>query len=298
MVDQILTKPLQAPTRYGLHPRTQVGEVHLTVSNLTRSISFYERSLGLKLLSMEAERAELGAGGRVLLYLYEVPGAVRAPGRTGLYHYAILVPSRLALAYSLKRLIDTKTRMQGFADHLVSEALYLADPDGNGIEIYRDRPREEWRSQQGQLVMDTLPLDLQGILDELGDEADMPNVIDPETVIGHMHLHVADIAAAERFYCDVLGFELMASLGTADFVATGGYHHNIGFNIWNGLGAPPPPTDSIGLRYFSLRLPSPKEIERLALRLIAANTRFDLDNQGLWVRDPSRNLILFTVEQT
>jgi len=150
-----------------IHPDAKIGAVHLTVANLDRSLDFYQNQLGFKLHRREGDTARLGAGGRDLLVLTQIPEAPHPRGTTGLYHFAILVPSRLELARSLRRIAETRTPVQGFSDHLVSEAIYLPDPDGNGIEIYRDRPRDEWPRDDGRLRMATDPLDIDGILAEL-----------------------------------------------------------------------------------------------------------------------------------
>lgn len=276
-----------------IHPDTTIGAVHLTVLNLDRSLSFYQQALGFVVHRREGDTAHLGAGGPDLLVLTQRPDARRARGTTGLYHFAVLVPSRLELAQSLRRIDETRTPVQGFADHLVSEAIYLPDPDGNGIEIYRDRPRGEWPYDKGQLRMATDPLEVDGVLAELAGHDEPWRGLRPQTVIGHMHLHVADIAQAEAFYCGVLGFDLMLRYGSsASFVSAGGYHHHIGFNTWAGVGAPPPPPDAIGLRYFVVRLPNAIELSRVADRVRQAGVDMEESQEGMLVRDPSQNGVL------
>jgi catechol 2,3-dioxygenase len=212
-----------------IDPGTTIGTVALTIANLDRSVKFYARHLGFECHRRTDTGAWLGAGGRDLLALSQCESAPRVRRATGLYHFAILVPSRVALARSLRRLVDTDTLMQGFADHGVSEALYLADPDGNGIEIYRDRPRPEWPNVGGRLQMGVEPLDLDGLLTELeGDEGGAGGLAEG-TTIGHIHLHVARLVEAEAFYVGVLGFDLIQRYGdSALFVSAGGYHHHIG----------------------------------------------------------------------
>ena len=284
-----------------IHPDTTIGAVHLTVSNLDRSLSFYQQALGFIVHRREGDTAHLGvggpaqqeAGGPDLLVLTQRPDARRARGTTGLYHFAVLVPSRLELAQSLRRIGETRTPVQGFSDHLVSEAIYLSDPDDNGIEIYRDRPRSEWPHLDGQLQMATDPLDVDGVLAELAGHDEPWRGLHPQTVIGHMHLHVADIAKAEAFYCGVLGFDLMLRYGSsASFVSAGGYHHHIGLNTWAGVGAPPPPSDAIGLRYFVVRLPNGVELSRVADRVRQAGSDREETQEGMFVRDPSQNGVL------
>jgi catechol 2,3-dioxygenase len=286
---------------FTLHPDTKPGMVYLTVSNLERSLDFYQRSLGLQLRQSEDDLAFLGSGGQDLLVLKEVAGAHRVSRRTGLYHFALLVPSRLKLARSLRNLIETDTSITGGADHLVSEAIYLNDPDGNGIEIYRDRPSSEWRYVDGRVQMATDPLDYQGILDELNREPDPRpsnhHKMDPDTVLGHMHLHVAHLDQATEFYEQVIGFELQGSYPgfQASFLAAGGYHHHIGVNTWAGVGAPPPPANAIGLRYFTIELPHEGELIKLMNWLEQAGVPIEDHRAGMMVRDPSQNRMVFTV---
>ena len=194
-----------------IDPATAIGGVHLTISHLDRSIRFYEAHLGFALHRRDERTAWLGAGGPDLLVLSQCESAPRVRGTTGLYHFAILVPSRRDLGRALRRMIETDTVLQGVADHGVSEALYLSDPDGNGIEVYRDRPRADWPMVNGRLQMGADPLDLDAILAEDGGRDG--HGLDAGTVIGHVHLHVSRLAEAERFYVEVLGFELMQRYG-------------------------------------------------------------------------------------
>lgn len=279
-----------------LHPATRLGAVHLTVADLDRSLAFYQRVLGFQVQAQESHYAELGAGREALVVLYEQPGARAVRNHTGLYHFAILTPSRVALAHSLLRLIETRTPIGG-SDHLVSEAIYLSDPDGNGIEIYRDRPRSSWTYAHGEIRMDTIPLDYQGVLAELeGAEGDW-NGLHPDTVLGHMHLHVARLEPAIEFYRDVIGFDFMAHYGgQAGFLSAGGYHHHLGLNTWAGVGAPPPPADAAGLRHWTVRLVDLDERARLIERLTTRGVAYAERADGLFVRDPSENGVLFVVE--
>jgi catechol 2,3-dioxygenase len=230
-----------------------IGEVSLTVSNLVRSVAFYTDVLGFAVVQREGRQAALGPrGGRVLVRLTEVPTAQpRTRRMSGLYHFALLVPDRAALGRSLRRLADQRWPMSGASDHLVSEALYLDDPDGLGIEIYRDRPRAEWTTDDGEVVMATEPLDLQALAQEPGAERPWAG-LDPRTVMGHVHLHVPDLVEAERRYCDEVGFTpMLRRYPGALFVAAGGYHHHLGLNVWAGRGAPPPP-GTVGLDWFTI----------------------------------------------
>ncbi len=282
-----------------IHPDTRLGYVHLTVSDLVRSLEFYQRSLGFQIHRREGDTAYLGVGGDDLLVLTERPGAIRVPRRTGLYHFAILTPSRLALAQSLRNLIETETKLVGGAYHLVSEALYLSDPDGNGIELYRDLPRSAWEYENGMLKMATEPFDFQGVLGELENDPSPWAGLHPDTVLGHIHLHVAHLPEAVAFYEQALGFDLVAVIqGSAAFLSAGGYHHHVGVNIWNGVGVPPPPPNAVGLRYFTVQLPSEEEQAELVARLENANVAFEKREEGLTVKDPSQNGIVFTVKES
>lgn len=265
--------------------------VHLTVPDLGRSLACYER-LGFQVHGQEPSDARLGAGGADLLVLHENPAGPRPRGTTGLYHLAVLVPSRADLARSLARVMQSGNPLQGLSDHGVSEAIYLADPDGNGIEIYRDRPRDQWAWEDGRLQMTTLPLDP---ADLLAETAETEGGLAPGSVIGHVHLRVADIAAAEAFYTGVLEFERTVRYGTsASFVSAGGYHHHIGFNTWTSTGAPAPPAGAIGLSHFTVRLPGEAERERVVDRIRSAGIGSEETPAGPLVRDPSGNALVLS----
>jgi catechol 2,3-dioxygenase len=292
-----------------IDPATSIAAVHLTVTDLAQSMAFYTSRLGLAAHGQDARTAWLGAD-RVLLVLSENHRARHVEGTTGLYHFALLVPSRVELARALRRLVDTSTELQGVADHGVSESLYLADPDGNGIEIYRDRRREEWPRVGGALRMTVDPLDLDGLMRELEPGSDtrltpVENVENVEnvgkiciaggTVMGHVHLRVANLADAEAFYAGVLGFEVMQRYGHgALFVAAGGYHHHVGLNTWGGVGAPPPPSDAVGLDHVVVQLPGRAARDRVEAAIRAQRIPATTDDRGVLVRDPSGNALLFT----
>lgn len=233
-----------------------IETVALRVRDLHRSSAFYEGILGLQARSSGDAVREFGvdAGEPPLLRIVEAPDAKPKPARAlGLYHVALLVPDRPSLAAVLRRLADAGVRLQGASDHHVSEALYLADPDGHGIEIYRDRPVNEWAyTPSGELYMTTDPLDLQELLSASDRGAGMPG----GTTIGHIHLHVADLKKAETFYVDDLGFNVMVrSYPGALFVSTAGYHHHLGLNIWAGPNAVAPEDHTIGMIEFAIRAP-------------------------------------------
>lgn len=251
----------------------ELGAVTLVVADLHRSVNFYGEMLGLRVLLHDKHSAVLGAGDVPLIELIEQPTARRRPRpATGLYHIALLLPTRKALAQSLRRLLDAAYPLRGSADHLVSEAVYLDDPDGNGIELYRDRPREEWQWRaDGELLMHSLAFDLAGLLTDAKPrgEARM-NDTSSGMRVGHIHLQVSDLGAAEKFYGDALGFKVTARLPGALFVAADGYHHHVGLNTWHSAGAPPAPEGVTGLRSFTIKLKDAAEIVRLRERLIAA----------------------------
>jgi catechol 2,3-dioxygenase len=277
-----------------IDPAASIGGVHLTIPDLERSVRFYESHLGFLVHRRDDRTAWLGAGGPDLLILSQCETAPRVRGTTGLYHFAILVPARADLARSLRRLVATETVMQGAADHGVSEALYLADPDGNGIEIYRDRPRAEWPFAGGQLRMGADPIDFDELLTEKTSVDDGAGLA-TGTVMGHVHLHVARLDEAERFYVGVLGFQLMQRYGpSALFVSAGGYHHHIGLNTWAGVGAPPPPPGALGLRHFEVRLPSEEAVDEVADCVRTAGSPVETVAGGLLVHDPAKNAILLT----
>ncbi len=275
-------------TTYKLPPQTQIGTVALAVANLERSLTFYQRNIGLKLHRQSGDTAWLGVGGPDLLALQELPGATAAPRATGLYHFALLTPSRRELAKTLKHLIETETPLGGFSDHQVSEAIYLADPDGNGIEIYRDRSRAEWEVKNGVLQIVTSPLDVEAVLAEL-DGTETWHGLHPKTKMGHIHLQVAHLRPSEAFYTDVLGFDFIARYGTAaSFVSAGGYHHHIGMNTWAGVGQPPRPADATGLRWYTIQLPTQAALEEVAARVRETGTAVRQTESGTFFQDPSQ----------
>ena len=275
---------------------TAIGAVHLRVRDLDRAIGFYTEGLGLRLHDREGDVARLGAGAQDLLVLDGAPDATKPRGTTGLYHFALLVPSRRDLARSLRHLIGRRVPLTGMSDHSVSESLYLSDPDANGIEIYRDRPREEWPVIEGLLRMTTDPLDVESLLAETGPR-DAPWAGLPSgTRMGHIHLHVAHLADSERFYSELMGFELRQRFGrSALFLAAGGYHHHIGLNTWAGVGAPPPPPGAVGLRHFEVLLPDVGTLERLLGRLRESGVPVTETPGGAEAADPSGNTVRFLV---
>ena len=278
-------------------PGTSIGKVRLRVADIDALSEFYERIVGLRGLERDGDLARLGPeGGEPLVELLAAPAAGPPPSfSTGLFHLAILVPDRAELARSLRRVIEQGWRLTGASDHLVSEALYLRDPEGNGIEIYRDRPRDQWgHGDNGELKMATLPLDLDDVLADEGASDRPPNGMPAETTMGHVHLRVADIPASEAFYNGALGLDVMVrSYPGALFVAAGGYHHHIGLNTWETQGAPPPPEGSLGLDRYELVLPDEDERDAAAGRVGETGDPVHTDD-GVLATDPAGNHVLLT----
>ena len=277
-------------------PETTIGEVHLTVTNLDNALKFYRDQLGFSLLSQAGGQALLGAGSAGLLRLFENTAARQVKGVTGLYHFAVLLPDRRSFARLIYHLAENGIEVSGVADHGVSEAIYMSDPDGNGIELYSDRRRNDWpRDDLGRLQMGTEQLDMEDLLLELRNGLDPFTGLPEHTIVGHIHLHVANLASADHFYREVLGFELIQRYGSsAMFFSAGGYHHHVGVNVWAGEGAPPPPPDAVGLRWFEIRLPGQAALDAISARLQAAGIAFEAQDGGQLVRDPSQNGILLT----
>jgi catechol 2,3-dioxygenase len=268
-----------------MHPALRLGPVHLTVTDLDRSVGFYQDAIGLRQHSRDGDVAALGAGGEDLLVLHGAPFAKEAGRHAGLYHVALLHPSREELARALVRLASTGTYVQGASDHGISEAIYLPDPDGNGLELAADRPREAWPADWGDLRPQ--PLDMHGLIGLVATEEPSRHA-DPGLTVGHLHLYVGDVELGLAFYRDVLGFELQALLPSAAFVSAGGYHHHLGFNVWRGTGVPPAPRGTVGLREWTVVLPQDALDETLA-RLDGAGVPRD----GELTLDPWGNALRF-----
>ena len=292
MTGPLPDSPLPAaalPTLLTLRP----DAAELSVSDLARSLAFYQRVLGLSVLSQTEGQAELGVAGtqRPLLVLHALEHPAPPPRASGLYHLALLLPSRADLGRFLRHVTGLNegglgVRL-GASDHLVSEAIYLSDPDGHGIEVYRDRPRSEWPYEAGpqgqQLKMATDPLDVQGVLDSAGTA--LWTGLPVGSVMGHLHLKVSDQPAASRFY-QALGFERMTAFPGASFLAVGGYHHYLGLNVWEsrGAGPPAPNTPALRLAHFSVE---PGEFPALLSRLEAMQLPVQATREWAELTDPS-----------
>jgi catechol 2,3-dioxygenase len=278
-----------------IHPGTHIGLVTLRVSDLERSRRFYTGILAFQPIEESAGRVVLGAQDKQpLLELIEVAGAAPQPRRaTGLYHVAILFPTRPDLGRELLRVARAGVQI-GQGDHLVSEALYLSDPDDNGLELYRDRPRSEWRWRNGMVEMATDPVDIRGLVEDGERDAEPWQVIPAGTRVGHIHLQVGDIAEARRFYHSILGFDITADLAAAGalFVSAGGYHHHIGLNTWQSRGAKPTPSSTAGLQTYEIAIPSPAGLQEVKERLLAHQVPCVEQENLIRVNDPWSNAIL------
>jgi catechol 2,3-dioxygenase len=283
-----------------IDPALRIDSVRLAVSDLSRSADFYERVLGLPLISRDADEALLGTDPeRPALTLVRLANPAPVPrGSTGLFHVAWLSPSRAALAGALRRVAHSRWPIDGAADHGVSEALYLSDPDGLGIELYADRPRARWeRPPDGRGVkMVTLPLDIDDLLlaQSVADDTPMAAI---GTGIGHVHLQVSDIPRAVAFYRDALGFEEQAQLPSAAFLSAGDYHHHVGLNAWHSQGGQPAPDSAPGLRHVVFELTGEQALDVLERRLYdtgAGLSPVHSEDGRLTLRDPDRQLLSFT----
>ena len=275
-----------------IDPATQIGAVALTVADLTRSLEFYATALGFAVLEQSGSEAVLGVADTPLVLLNERRGVRPWPVyATGLYHFAILVPTRPDLGRWLRHYLELGNPLPGQGDHLVSEALYLSDPDNNGIEVYRDRPRSEWHWDHGRVQMATDPVDIRGLLTEAERTSEPWSGFASGTRLGHIHLQVGNLAQAEAFYHGVLGFEVVSQFPGALFVSAGGYHHHLGLNIWHSRGAAPAPDGSAGLRFYTIALPSDDALGAVVTCLSDAGIAVSRIGDAIAVRDPWQNLI-------
>ncbi|WP_051324605.1 VOC family protein [Candidatus Solirubrobacter pratensis] len=276
-----MTSPATTPA---LAATTRLRATHLTVSDLDRSLGFYQDAIGLRVHAHEDGVARLGAGGEDVLALHEDVAARPAGRHAGLYHVALLYPSREELAFAVDRLVRTRTPVEGMSDHQTHEAIYLPDPDGNGLELAADRPRSAWPAGLGYSG-GPAPLDVEGLY-SLARGAEVPRFVGPGFKTGHLHLHVSDLAAARDFYRDVIGFEVQFEMPTAAFLSAGGYHHHIAVNTWRGPGVPPVPGGGVaGMRHWTVVV-TPEDLAAVAERAGAAPA-----GGALELPDPSGNVI-------
>ncbi len=278
------------------HP---VGTVSLNVLDIEKMRRFYGETLGLRVMAGGGE-GEVGLGakeGEPLIRLFHTPGAPRAPRSAGLYHIALRVPDRLELARVLLHLANQGVALQGVADHGVSEALYLADPEGNGLEIYRDYPYDEWPvDEKDNLVMGTWELDLDGLLAELGAEPPPFGGLHPDSLVGHVHLSARELEPEVAFFQRLLGLNLVMRYGpAAAFLAFGEYHHHVGVNTWQSAGGPASDPARAGLRGISLRYADASEREAALARLAEAGQAAQQSGQNWLVRSPSGITVLLEI---
>ncbi|MRH41467.1 glyoxalase [Aquibacillus halophilus] len=276
-------------------PITFVGVVNLKVQNLERSIAFYQEIIGFKVLEQTERKANLTADGKTVLLSIEQPNSIiPKQGRTtGLYHFALLLPERSDLAQIVQHFIENGVQL-GSSDHLVSEALYLSDPDGNGIEVYTDRDPSEWYWNNSEVDMSVDPLNFPDLLSTWNHQP--WKGLPAGTVMGHIHLHVSELENTEEFYTKGLGFDVVKRYGAqALFISDGKYHHHIGLNTWNGVGAPTPPSNSVGLKSFDLMLPNEEKKKLIVAQLKDIGAPITEENGNTLTTDPSGNRIRLKV---
>ena len=278
-----------------IDPKTEIGTVRLAVKDLPGMKKFYRDMIGLAIINDNQQSVKLGVGDLPLVELISNPDGISHPNSTGLFHIAILLPNRPELGRWLKHFISIGYPLDGVGDHLVSEALYLSDPEGNGIEIYRDRPKETWEYIDGQIQMGTKSVDLESLLEQAS-----PNIFSglPEgTKMGHIHLQVNNVSKTAAFYQDILGFDLIAKMPGAGFLSAGGYHHHIGMNTWRSMGGGIAPADSLGLVDYQIVLPSSSSQESIANKLSSHEINFSRQNGTLRVQDPAGIWIEFVLRE-
>jgi catechol 2,3-dioxygenase len=295
-------------SNFSIHPETRIGHISLKVANLDNQIEFYQKVMGLKLHWREGNQAGLGSGGADLLLLTEQPNLKKYRGVTGLYHVAYLFPNRRELARAVAHLFAIKYPNSP-TDHIMTKTTYLDDLEGNGIELYCESPEDgTWTFKDGKFETfrkdgswsnGREALDLDALFSRLTEDDKLDAPIPPEARIGHVHLHVRDVDEAIDFYHGVLGFDIMgmAKEFQMGFVSAGGYHHHIGLNTWQGKGAPPPPEDAVGLRYFTVELPNQKAYDEVVTRMKVAGIPSNQTEAGLHLHDPSQNGVLLTMPE-
>lgn len=276
---------------------THTGLVSLKVADLEKQTAFYIDVIGLRVLSKKDDAVSFGTeDGVPLLILTKVENPLPLSRRTGLYHVAFLLPSRQALGDALIHYLSIDAPLVGASDHGYSEALYLSDPEGNGIEVYRDKPVDQWDIREdGEIIGVTEEIDAQGVVNEATQQW---NGFPSGTKVGHVHLKIADLQKTEDFYTDILGLSLKNNYGIqAKFFATGNYHHHIGSNIWMGRNVPAMTEHDLGLAYYSFYVTQDEELARIESHWAEQKVSFEKDEQGsLWILDPNGILIKFEKE--
>lgn len=269
-----------------------VREIRLKVLDIEKSKEFYTKIMGFKVLESNKKEITFTTDGINSILSITQPKDVvpKLPRRTGIYHFALLLPSRKDLGLFLKHIRDNDYPIIGGSNHGVSEAVYLQDPDDNGIEVYSDIDSSLWKWKENQISMVSDPLDYKGIIDETGESK--WSGIPKDTIIGHIHLHVGDLEKAKDFYCNGLGFDLVMNMAnSALFLSSAGYHHHIGLNIWNGINAPSLPDNSVGMEYYTLVFPDETTRENKINNL--KHMGYDVFNKNslIFTKDPSNNLV-------
>jgi catechol 2,3-dioxygenase len=296
----------ETKTEFSIHPKTLMGAISLKVANLDNQLEFYQKAMGFKLHWREGNKAGLGAGGADLLLLTEEPNLKKYRGVTGLYHVAYVFPSKRELAIAMARLFAIKYPNSP-TDHIMTKTTYLDDLEGNGIELYCESPEDgTWKFANGKYESyrkdgswsnGREALDVDELFSHLKEDDKLDVSIPPETRVGHVHLHVRNVEEAVDFYHGILGFDVMglAKAYQMGFVSAGGYHHHLGLNTWQGEGAPPPPADALGLRYFTIDLPDQKAYDEVVARVDAAGLSSNQTEAGLLLHDPSQNGVILRV---
>jgi len=296
----------EAKTEFSIHPKTMMGAISLAVANLENQLEFYQKVMGLKLHWREGNKAGLGAGGSDLLLLTEELNLKRYRGVTGLYHVAYVFPNRRELAIAMARLFAIKYPNSP-TDHIMTKTTYLDDLEGNGIELYCESPEDgTWTFKDGKFESyrkdgswsdGREPLDVDALFKHLKEDDRLDVPVPPEMRIGHVHLHVRDVDEAVNFYHRIIGFDIMgvSKAFQMGFVSAGGYHHHLGLNTWQGRGAPPPPPNAVGLRYYTIDLPNQQAYDEVVARIDAAGIPSNQAEAGLLLQDPSQNGVILRV---
>lgn len=301
----LMTNP-ETKTEFSIHPKTVMGAISLTVANLENQLMFYQQAMGFKLHWRDGNKVGLGAGGADLLLLTEEPNLKKYRGVTGLYHVAYVFPNKRELAIAMARLFAIKYPNSP-TDHIMTKTTYLDDLEGNGIELYCESPEDgTWKFANGKYESyrkdgswsnGREALDVDELFGYLKEDDKLDVSIPPETRVGHVHLHVRSVEEAVDFYHGIIGFDVMGLAKTYQmgFVSAGGYHHHLGLNTWQGEGAPPPPADAVGLRYFTIDLPDQKAYDEVVARVDAAGLPSNQTEAGLLLHDPSQNGVVLRV---
>ena len=293
----------ETKTKFSIHPKTMMGAISLTVASLDNQLEFYQKAMGFKLHWREANTAGLGAGGADLLLLTEEPNLKKYRGVTGLYHVAYVFPNKRELAIAMARLFALKYPNSP-TDHIMTKTTYLDDLEGSGIELYCESPEDgTWKFANGKYESyrkdgswsnGREALDVDELFSYIKEDDKLDVSIPPEIRIGHVHLHVRNVDEAIDFYHGIIGFDIMgvAKEFQMGFVSAGGYHHHLGLNTWQGAGAPPPPADAVGLRYFTIDLPNQEAYDEVVARVDAAGIPSNQTEAGLLLHDPSQNGVI------